>query len=391
MEFTIPEELRTLRDSLRRFLQREIIPLEESYRQGKILPDTVPFEEHLKVRRRSREVGFYGIAMPEEVGGGGISNVGMALLNEELGVQPVDIFYSCIFGGAGGPTPILTACTAEQRVEFLDPLMRVEKSCCFGLTEPEAGSDAASIRSTAVRDGDYYILNGQKHFISNAPYADFGMIFAVTDKDKRAKGGITCFLVDMKSPGVTVKVQDTMLRDDLQGEIFFEDVRVPVKNVLGRLGYGFAAAMEWIAHGRMSLGATAVGITQRVLDMSVQYAKQRVQFGKPISHRQAIQWKLADMATQLYAARMMVYHAAWKLDQREETHRDTSMVKVFCTETCFQAVDTAIQIHGGMGYMRELPLERIFRRIRAWRIVEGTSEIQRWIIARSLLGNEKEN
>ena len=381
MDFTIPTELEQLRDSLKRFIEREIVPLEEKYK----MEDVVPEEEHKKVRKRARELGFYGIHLPEDVGGGGLSNLGYVLLVEEIGRNRTDRFYSDIIGGAGGPTPMLLACNEEQKKKYLIPLVEGDITTCFCLTEPGAGSDASSIRTTAVKKNGKYVINGRKHFISNAPYADFAMVFAVTDKEKRAKGGITCFLVDMDTPGIDVKIMKSMLRDDVQGDVTFEDVEVPQENILGKLGYGFAQAMQWIAFGRLTIAAICVGLMERVLKMSVQYAKQRVQFGKPIAERQAIQWMLADMATDLYGTKNMLYNSAWRLDRGEDILIETSMLKVFATEAASKAVDNALQIHGGMGYMREHPLERIYRRVRVLRIVEGTSEIQRWIIARGLL------
>jgi acyl-CoA dehydrogenase len=263
--------------------------------------------------------------------------------------------------------------------------MKADKSCCFALTEPNAGSDVSMMQTRAEKKNGRYILNGFKHFSSNAPYADFAIVFAYTDKSKGLRGGVTCFLVDMDLPGITVRIQESMLRDKMQGEITFEDVEVGEENVLGKEGQGFAPAMEWIGLGRLIVAANCVGTTERLLRMSAEYASQRIQFGKPIASRQAIQWMLADMQTELLGARYMLYDAAWRADKGEDIRTRTSLVKAFASEVVGRAADMALQIHGGTGYMREHPIERIYRRARVLRIVEGTSEIQRWMVARALL------
>lgn len=380
MNLRISEEYEIMLQNLRKFIKREIIPLEEKY----FMEDEIPWEVRLEVRRKAREAGFYGIHMPEEVGGGGMGLLGFVLLVEEINRHETYHFGADIYGGAGGPTPILLACNKQQREKYLLPLMNVEKATCFALTEPGAGSDAANIQTRARKDGDEYIITGTKHFITGSPHADFAMVFAVTDPEKRARGGITCFLVDMDSPGITVNVQNSIIRDGMAGEIHFDEVRVPGENILGEEGLGFKLAMEWISHGRLSIGATAAGVTERMLRKSIEYARQRVTFGKPIAQRQAIQWMLADMSTELECLRWMVYWTAWRVDRGERCRAETSMVKLFGSELVWRAVDTAIQIHGGMGLMREVGLERMLRKMRALRIVEGTSEIHRRTIAREI-------
>jgi len=383
MDFDFPEETRQLCDAVRKFVEREIGPLDEEIRER----DAIPIELINEARRRGVAAGFYGMFMPEEVGGGGLELLTTAVLFEDVARQGSRLARFAL-GAHGGPTPILLACNDEQREKFLLPVMRGEKTTCFALTEPDAGSDAAAIRTTAVKDGDNYILNGVKHFITNGPYADFAMVYAVTDKELGARGGVSCFLVDKDTPGFSVaRIQKTMAGDELQAELAFEDCVVPAKNIMGEPGQGFLLAMQWIGHGRLLIGAMCVGVADLLLKMSTEYAKQRVQFGKPISSKQAIQWMLADTATEIYAARMMLYNAAWKADQGENIIKETSMVKLYATEMVNRVADRALQIHGGMGYMRELPIERIFREVRVLRIVEGTSEIQRFIISRFLLND----
>lgn len=381
MDFEISEEVRQLCDAVGKFIDREMRPLDEQIKGEDVTPPELIDE----ARRRGVAAGFYGMYMPEEVGGGGLDLLSTAVLMEDTARRGSRMTRFAL-GAHGGPTPILLGCNEEQRERFLMPVMRGEKTNCFALTEPGAGSDAAAVQTTAVKDGDNYILNGVKHFITNGPYADFAMVYAVTDKELGARGGVTCFLVDKDAPGYSVaRIQKTMAGDELQAELAFEDCVVPAANILGEIGQGFLLAMQWIGHGRLLIGAMCVGVADLLLKMSTDYAKQRVQFGKPIASKQAIQWMLADTATEIYAARMMLYNAAWKADRGENIIKETSMVKLFATEMVNRVADRALQVHGGMGYMRELPIERIFREVRVLRIVEGTSEIQRFIISRFLL------
>lgn len=383
MDFTIPEEIEMLRRSLRKFIEKEVLPMEE--KAGFDPDDGVPQELLKKVRRRSHELGFWGIDMPEQYGGGGLNTLGTVIMREEVSKYFSSLTQS-IFGGPEGPSRILLAGTEEQIQKYLVPVIKGEQTCCFALTEPNAGSDAASIETSAVKDGDEWVVNGLKHFITNGPYADYAIVFAVTDREKRARGGITCFIVEKGTPGLsTGKIQKTMGGGDSQCELIFEDCRVPRENVLGEVGMGFITAMTFLGGGRLNIAAGAVGMTEKLLKASVEYAKQRVQFGKPIATRQAIQWMLADIATELYAARNMVYHTAWRIDQGEMMVKEIAMSKLYATELVNRAADVAVQVHGGMGYMKELPIERVYRGVRALRIVEGTSEIQRFIIARTLL------
>ncbi len=383
MDFTIPEEIEMLRSSLRKFIAKEVIPMEEE--AGYDPDEGVPQDLLKKVRKRSYELGFWAIDLPEEHGGGGLNTLGTVILREEVSKYFCSLTQG-IFGGPDGPSKILLAGTKEQIEKYLVPVVKAEKSCCFALTEPNAGSDAASIETTAVKDGDDWVINGMKHFITNGPYADYAIVFALTDREKRGHGGITCFLVDKGTPGLSIgRTQHTMGGGDAQCELIFEDCRVPSENALGEIGMGFVTAMTFLGGGRLNIAAGAVGMTEKLLSASTEYAKQRVQFGKPIASKQAIQWMLADIATELFAARSMVYDTAWRLDQGEMAVKEMAMCKLYATELVNRAADVAMQIHGGMGYMKELPIERVYRGVRALRIVEGTSEIQRFIIARALL------
>lgn len=265
------------------------------------------------------------------------------------------------------------------------PLVKGETSMCFALTEPDAGSDAQAIRTSARRDGDHFIINGTKHFITNGADADFAIVFAVTDAEKRANGGITAFIVDRDTPGFTVgKRQKTMAGDTNQVELIFQDARVPASNILGTEGFGFYAAMKFLNSGRAYIGAMCLGVADYLVRISTEYALQRKTFNKPIGKNQAVQWMLADSAVEIEAARWMTYHLAWMVDQGEEPMRESSMVKLYNTEMVNRVADRAVQIFGGMGYAAEGPVERIFRFVRMFRIVEGASEIQRLVIARTM-------
>jgi acyl-CoA dehydrogenase len=379
MDFEIPYEMKDMVNSLKKFIKNEIRPLQEANHAE---DGSVSEEIRKSVRLRSRELGFSGADFPEECGGVGLSNLAMVLLREELGRSGVEL-ADAVFGESGALSSILLECNEEQKEKYLLPAVRAEKLSCFALTEPNAGSDAGRIETKAERDGDDFILNGRKHFISNAVYADFAIVFAATDKDRR---GITCFLVDRGTPGfIQGPVQRWIGGGDRIGELLFEDCRVSTKNVLGIVDHGFIYALKRVGEGRVRLAAQFLGTADLLLKMCIDYSKQRVQFGKPICKNQAIQWMLADMSVDIQACRMMLYHAAWKRDQGMDIVREASMVKLFSSETLGRAADKAVQIYGGMGLMEECPIEGIYRRVRAARIGEGTSEIQRRMIARGLL------
>ena len=386
MDFAIPEEIRMVLDAHRKFVEQELLPLERESGFDRRDPDEeIPQELLERVRRRSGELGFYGIHMPEEAGGGGLSNVGVTLLREQAFAFGSPL-AALSLAGPEGPSLILMDANEQQRKKFVEPLVRGEISCAFALTEPGAGSDAQNIHTRAVRHGDDYVLNGQKVFITNGKYAHFAIVFAVTDPGRKARGGISAFLVEKGAPGFRVGRDNVgMVGGGTQVELIFEDCRVPAQNLLGQEGYAFASAMRFLGAGRLSIAAMCLGIADYLLRRSTSYAKQRETFGRPIADRQAIQWMLAEMATELYAARQMAYHASWKCDQGDPIIQESSMCKLYATEMVNKVADHAVQIHGGMGWMRELDIERYFRQVRVLRIVEGTSEVQKMIIARTLL------
>lgn len=386
MDFTVPEETEMLRQSLRRFIGEEVIPMEG---ENDLTWDVAPPKElRRQVRVMSKALGLYGIDMPEEVGGGGFSFSGRCLLEIEAGSHDT-VFFDDVLGGAGGPTPVLLACTEKQRERYLYPLMQGEVSTCFALSEPDAGSDATALQTTADKKGAGFVLNGTKNIITNAVQADFAMVFAVTDKSLGARGGITCFLVDKERAGFSVGRSHTCMGfTGFQGELVFEDCQVPADDVLGQEGYGLLLALDWINGNRVRTAAMATGFARRLLKVSAEYAKQRHQFGNPIATYQAIQWKLADMATELFAAENMIYRTAWMRDQAMDIRKEAAITKLYCSEMVNRAAYEAIQIHGGVGCLKEANVERVYRAVRILTILEGTSEMQRLTIARRVLKDE---
>ncbi|MGB6066196.1 MAG: acyl-CoA dehydrogenase family protein [Desulfomonilaceae bacterium] len=383
MDFDIPENLRLMTDTVRRFVKQDLEPLSRQVEEE----DKIP--EHMV--QKMRDLGLFGMAIPEEYGGLGLSLLGLCLVDEQMG--KVNGCFGTRIGtnnGIGSQGIVLDG-TSDQKQLYLPKMASGEWTGCFALTEPEAGSDAASIQTTAELKGDRWILNGRKHFITNGNIADVATVFAVTDRNKRARGGITAFIVEKTFPGFKVGTVERKMgmRGSHTSELIFEDCEVPRENVIGgeaNTGQGFKTAMRILDKGRITMGASSLGSAQKLLELSIDYAKQRVQFGKPIAEFQAIQIMLADMATQIYAGRQMVYHAAWLRDTKgASVIKEASMVKLFCTEMANRVADMAVQIHGGMGYMKDYPVERYYRDLRLARIYEGTNEIQRLVIARELL------
>jgi acyl-CoA dehydrogenase len=388
MDFMIPEQLRMMVDTVRRFVKQDLEPISRQVEDDDHIPDDVV--------QKMRELGLFGLGIPEEYGGLGLGCLGECLVYEELG--KVNACFRTRIGtnnGIGSQGIVLDG-TAEQKQKYLPKLATGEWLGCFALTEPEAGSDAANLKTTAMRDQDRWVLNGRKHFITNGNIADMATVFALTDRAKKAKGGITAFVVEKTFPGFHVGTIERKMgmRGSHTCELIFDNCQVPAENVIGgeaNVGQGFRTAMKTLDKGRLTLGAAALGSAEKLLELSTDYAKQRVQFGKPIAHFQAIQSMLADMAVQIYAGRHMVHHAAWLRDTTgAAVVKEAAMVKLYCSEMANKVADMAVQVHGGMGYMKDYPVERFYRDLRLTRIYEGTSEIQRLVIARELLKDERE-
>lgn len=382
MDFSLDEETQLFRDAYVKWVEQDLMPREDKER---ITQDSeIDPELKQRIRKEAAELGVWAHHMPEEVGGGGLSNVASVVLREACG-QTGSVLGSLAIAGPEGPSPMHLVFNEAQREKYLRPVMEAEQTCCFMLSEPGAGSDAQNIQTRAEKKGDKWVLNGTKHFISNAHEADWGVVFAMNDAQKRAKGGISAFIVE-KGQFAVGRKHEGMAGYEGQAEVVFEDVEVPESQLVGKEGWGFAQAMGFLSTGRLHIAAGAVGVAQFLLELGVDYAKQRQSFGRPIAANQAIQWMLADSATEIYAARNMVYHAAWLLDQGKDATREMSMAKLYSTEMVNRVCDRVLQIHGGMGWMKETRTEGFYRSLRVLRIVEGTSEIQRMMIARSLLG-----
>lgn len=381
MDFSLSEEHRLIVETARRFVEEELYPYEAEVEET----DTLRPELAAQIREKSLELGLYAANMPEELGGGGLDTVSMCLLDRELGRANMALNYT-----VARPSNILQACIGEQREKYLFPCIRGEKVDCLAMTEPGAGSDVRSMSCKAERDGDDFVINGVKHFISHADWADFVILFAATGEEQTSRGPrkkITSFLIDKGWPGFTVRqgYKNVSHRGYHNFILEFDDCRVPGSQVLGEVDKGFDVANDWLGATRLQVASLSLGRCHRALEHALEWAVDRKQFGQQISKFQGVSFKLADMKMRLHAAELMTLEAAWKHTQGAMEDMDAAMAKLAATEALAFIADEAIQIHGGMGLMSDLPLERIWRDARVERIWEGTSEIQRHIISRSLL------
>ncbi len=381
MHFELTQEQTMLVDTARAFAVKELYPHEELVERT----DAIPPDLARQIQAKAIAVGLFAANMPEQHGGGGLDNFGVTLLERELGRASYALQML-----VARPSNILRGCTGSQIDEYLLPTIRGERHDCLAMTEPNAGSDVRSMQTRAVRDGDDYVINGAKHFISHADMADYVVLFAATDVEQTRTGPkkkITGFLVDFDTPGVTRRRGPVCVsnRGYHQCELFFDDVRVPVAKRLGQEHRGFELMGEWLGATRLTVAATSVGRGRRVLDMATAWAATREQFGQPIGRFQGTGFKLADMATELEAAELLTLRAAWNCDQGRMSDSDAAMAKLFASEALARITDQALQIFGGMGLMASLPIERFWRDARVERIWDGTSEIQRHIISRALL------
>ncbi len=381
MDFGLNHEQEMVVDTVRSFVEKELYPLEDEVeRTGQ-----VPLELGREIQQKVLELGFYAPNIPEEFGGGGLDHVTFTLLERELGraSMALSVFW-------GRPSNILCACNDEQRARYLIPCVKGEKIDALAMSEPDAGSDVRGMKAMARKDGDDWILNGTKHFISHADVADFVIVFVATGEEETPRGPrkkISCFLVDRGTPGFEIRdgYQSVSHRGYHNSILNFDECRLPASQMLGQEGGGFDVANTWLAATRLTVAAFSVGRARRAFDLALNWSAERKQFGQKIGKFQGVSFKLADMITEIDAADLLTLSAAWQLDQGADANRAISQAKLFATEMLARVTDEAIQIHGGMGLMSDLPLERFWRDARVERIWDGTSEIQRHIISRELL------
>jgi acyl-CoA dehydrogenase len=382
MDFNLTEEQQMIVKTTRDFVVSELYPHEAEIEETGVLRHDL----RDAIKAKAIEAGLYAANMPAEVGGAGLDTLTWVLYEKELGKANYALHWTCV----ARPSNILMACEGEQREKYLFPSVRGEKSDCLAMTEPGVGSDVRGMKTFARKDGDDFVINGTKHFISHADEASFVILFAATGEEDTPRGKkklITAFLIDMGTPGYTVRpgYKNVSHRGYNNCILEFNDCRVHKSQVLGEAHKGFEVANDWLGATRLQVASTCIGRAERALEHAKQYAVDRQQFGQQIGKFQGVSFKLADMALELKAAELLTCEAAWKFDQKTVTDMDMAMAKLKATEMLAFVADEAIQIHGGMGLMSDLPLERIWRDARVERIWEGTSEIQRHIISRALL------
>ena len=381
MNFGLTSEQQMVVDTVRGFVEKELYPHEDEVERT----GAVPPELGESIRRKVLDLGFYAPNLPVEVGGGGLDNLTFALLERELGrtSMALSVFW-------GRPSGILMGCSGEQRERYLYPAVRGERFDALAMTEPGAGSDVRGMQCFARPDGDDWVVNGTKHFISHADLADFVIVFVATGEEDTARGPkkrITCFLVDRGTPGFEIRPgYDSVSHRGYHNCILtFDDCRLPSAQILGEVHRGFEVANEWLYATRITVATMCVGRARRVFDLALAHAAERRQFGQPIGRFQGVSFKLADMITEIDAADWLTLAAAWRLDRGLPADREIASAKVYASEMLARVTDEAIQVHGGMGLMSDLPLARFWRDARVERIWDGTSEIQRHIIGRDLL------
>ncbi|KAA0008044.1 MAG: acyl-CoA dehydrogenase [Thermoplasmata archaeon] len=377
MNFELTPEQKAIQKTVREFCEKEIKPIAAKIDDE----EEFPWDLYKKMGK----LGLMGMTVPKEYGGAGIDRLSYMLALEEISKASGSVGITVEAHNSLGIGHIYEKGTEEQRRKYLPRLTSGEAIAAWALTEPNAGSDAASIQTTAVLEGDEWVLNGTKHFITSGDIAEVVTVMAKTDKEKGAKG-ISAFIVEKGTPGFEVGVLEDKLglRGSRTAELILEDCRVPKENLLGEKNMGFIGAMNILDRGRTAIGAMAVGIAQAALEESIEYSKQRQQFGRPISKFQAVQWMIVDMATEIEAARLLVHRAAFLEDHDMPFTKEAAMAKLFASEMAMRATRKAIQVHGGYGYTKEYPLERFFRDVKLCEIGEGTSEVQRLVIARRL-------
>ncbi|MBB3892496.1 acyl-CoA dehydrogenase [Phenylobacterium haematophilum] len=388
MDFALSDEHRMLKELVARFVQDELMPLEAGVlareADGKGLG--IGAADNARLDEVSKSLGLWGLDAPEDVGGVDLPAVAMVGVNEELGktITPYTL-------PPDSPNLRMLAATVNerQREAYLAPYVRGETISAIGISEPGAGADPAGMLTRADRDGDDWVINGRKIWITRAEEADFTILMAVTNKEKGARGGMSAFLVDKGTPGFNVLRKIPMIGGQATYEVALEDCRVEGWKLLGEEGNGFAPMQLRLGTRRIEMASWSIGMAQRALDMICEYAPQRKTFGLPLSERQAIQWWVADAATRIHAARLMTYDCAWKLDQGRDVRVEISMIKGYATEMAWEVVDRAMQTFGAMGMTKELPLQLMANRLRTMRIYDGPTEVHKWVVARNLMGSRR--
>ena len=382
MDFDLPEELRMLKKTVADFVDRELIPVERDTMDGSVMRP----EYRAPLEAKAKELGLWLLEVPTEYGGQGLGLLGMAVVWEELArTIALPPRGPLIFGP--DIRPVLFTLNDKQKEKYLFPVLRGEKVTAFAQSEPDAGSDPGSMRTTAVRQGDTYVLNGYKRWITNAGSADFFQLVAATDRSKGSRGGLSMFLVDADTPGITLTGRTQTMMGDAPYEIAFDNVEVPAANMIGGEGDGMKSAQTWITAGRLYQACRGLGVAKRCLDMAAIYAKQRVTFGAPIADRQAVQFMLADSYMEHHMTQLLVYQLAARTDAGVAARHESYMAKIAGTELGFRVADRCMQIHGGMGLATELPISKMWRDARSFMITEGPVELMRWVLAREILRN----
>ncbi|HEX3440501.1 MAG TPA: acyl-CoA dehydrogenase [Pseudolabrys sp.] len=379
MDLELPSDVQILQDTIRRFVDHELIPVEMRAREG----GELKHELRVSLEAKAKELGYWLLDAPVEAGGQGLSLLALAVVWQELART---IALPPRGPGIFGPDvrSILLSLNPDQKKRYLEPVLRGEKKTAFAQTEPDAGSDPGAMRTTAVRSGDHYVINGSKRFILHARKADFIQLVAATDREKGSRGGLSVFLVDMDTPGVALTGASKTMMGEITDEISFDNVKVPVENRAGEEGDGMKLAQAWIGASRVAQAARGLGVASRCLDLMTSYAKQRVTFGRTLASRQAVQFMVADLYTQLQAGQALTWRTAARIDKGIATRQEAMMIKVFCTELGFNAADRCMQIFGGMGLSTEMPIEQMWRDARSFMITGGPVEVMRSSLARAI-------
>ena len=385
MNFELEEDHRLLQDLVARFVREMLVPLEQKVleRDANGQGAYLSHEERDRIDARSRDMGLWGLDAPADVGGADLPAVAMIGVNIEMGKTCVPYYLA---PDSPNLRMLMATVNDDQRERYLKPYVRKGTVSAIGISEPGAGADPAAMITRAVREGDEWVINGRKIWITRAQEADFTILMAVTDKQKGARGGISAFLIDKGAPGFNVLRRIPMIGGQFTYEVVLENCRVPAANLLGVEGQGFAPMQVRLSTRRLQMASWAIGMAQRALDMMLEYAPQRVVFGEPLANRQAIQWWIADAYTRIKAATLMAYETAWKLDRGADVRTEISAVKAYATEMSYEVLDHAMQIYGAMGMTKELPLSLVQAQMRTMRIYDGPTEVHKWVVARNLLG-----